>query len=316
LGVLNEGLPSHSKSVLVSGWDTKMNFEFYDHRTTLNMQKRKKKHALSHGRPPTLERPNTSLPSRATRTIIRTHHNLQKALAQAVKSGDTAKAEQIKNQIEEQGGLELYQKASILGQSNSRGGDSSKILMQWLDEESIKAPTKRKYEMLEVGALSTTNACSKSGLFSVKGIDLNSQDSKIEEQDFMERPLPSSDTDRFDLISLSLVLNYVPDAVGRGEMLKRTTQFLKVQNELPGVFPALFLVLPAPCVTNSRYMTEELLDSIMESLGYSKLKQKISSKLVYSLWRHSTDNIIKTKTFTKAEIHPGKGRNNFSIIMR
>jgi 25S rRNA (adenine2142-N1)-methyltransferase len=291
-------------------------FDLYINRTTQNMQKRKRKHALSHGRPPTLERPKVSLPSRATRTIIRTHHNLQKALAQAIKSKDTAKAEQIEKQIEEQGGLELYQKASILGQSNSRGGDSSKILMQWLGEEGIKASTKQKYEMLEVGALSTTNVCSTSGLFSVKRIDLNSQDSKIEQQDFMERPLPSSDAERFDIVSLSLVLNYVPEAVGRGEMLKRTAQFLKVQVELPGVFPALFLVLPSPCVTNSRYMTEKLLDSIMESLGYSKLKQKISSKLVYSLWKHGAEKTDEAKTFTKTEINPGKGRNNFSIIMR
>jgi 25S rRNA (adenine2142-N1)-methyltransferase len=280
------------------------------------MQKRKRKHALSHGRPPTVARPKTSLPSKATRTIIRTHHNLQKALAQALKSGDSAKAEQIKQQIEEQGGLEVYQKASITGQSNSRGGDSSKVLMQWLEEYDIKASTKQKYEMLEVGALSTTNACSRSGIFKVKRIDLNSQDPQIEQQDFMERPLPPSDGERFDIISLSLVLNYVPDAIGKGEMLKRTTEFFKIIDVQTDVFPALFLVLPAPCVNNSRYMTVELLDAIMGSLGYSKLKQKISSKLVYSLWNYKQERVAKPEKFTKVEINPGKGRNNFSIIVR
>jgi 25S rRNA (adenine2142-N1)-methyltransferase len=280
------------------------------------MQKRRRKHALSHGRPPTIERPKTSLPSKATRTIIRTHHNLQKALAQAVKSGDTTKAEQIEKQIEEQGGLKVYQQASITGQSSSRGGDSSKLLIQWLEEYDIKAATKQKYDMLEVGALSTMNACSKSGIFSVTHIDLNSQDPKIEQQDFMERPLPSTNGERFDIVSLSLVLNYVPDAIGRGEMLKRTTKFFRTKPVPSDVFPALFLVLPAPCVTNSRYMTEQLLDSILESLGYSRLKQKISSKLVYSLWKYEEERDVKPETFSKVEINPGKGRNNFSIIMR
>jgi 25S rRNA (adenine2142-N1)-methyltransferase len=280
------------------------------------MQRRKRKHALSHGRPPTIEQQKTSLPSKATRTIIRTHHNLHKALAQAVKSGDITKAEQIQEEIEKQGGLKVYQQASITGQSSSRGGDSSKILLQWLNEEGIKGPSNEKYAMLEVGALSTTNACSKSGLFSVKRIDLNSQDPKIEQQDFMKRPLPSLDGERFDIISLSLVLNYVPDAVDRGEMLKRTTQFLNINSASSNIFPALFFVLPAPCVTNSRYMTEELLDSMMESLGYSKLKQKISAKLVYSLWKYDGTKVSASKTFTKVEVHPGKGRNNFCIIIR
>lgn len=37
-------------------------------------------------------------------------------------------------------------------------------------------------------------------------IDLNSQGPGIEKQDFMDRPLPTSDQSRFDILSLSLVL--------------------------------------------------------------------------------------------------------------
>jgi len=276
----------------------------------------KKKQSLSHGRPPAFHKP-ASLTAKATRTIIRTHHTLQKQHAQAVKVGDAAKAAEIERQIEEQGGLKSYQQASITGQSKIRGGDSSTVLMTWLKEEKITKSADEKLKMLEVGALSTTNACSKSGLFDVTRIDLNSQDPQIEQQDFMERPLPTSDAERFDIISLSLVLNYVPDAIGRGEMLRRTCQFLQ-PNVDPDtkVFPALFFVLPAPCITNARYMTNQHLDKILNSLGYEKLHQKVSAKLVYSLWRSTTLPVTKEiALFPKVEVNPGKARNNFCIIL-
>lgn len=277
----------------------------------------KKKQSLSHGRPPAFHKP-ASLTAKATRTIIRTHHTLQKQHAQAIKTGDAAKAGKLERLIEEQGGLKVYQQASITGQSKIRGGDSSTVLMTWLREEKITKSVDGKLKMLEVGALSTQNACSKSGLFEVARIDLNSQDPQIEQQDFMKRPLPKSNAERFDIISLSLVLNYVPDAVGRGEMLRRTCQFLKPSSDPDTkVFPALFFVLPASCINNARYMTNQHLDKILQSLGYTKFHQKISSKLVYQLWRHNTPlSTEETPLFPKAEINPGKARNNFSIILR
>lgn len=277
----------------------------------------KKKQSLSHGRPPAFHKP-ASLTAKVTRTIIRTHHTLQKQHAQAIKTGDEAKAKDLERLIEEQGGLKAYQQASITGQSKIRGGDSSTVLMTWLKEEKITKNTDRELKMLEVGALSTMNACSKSGLFGVTRIDLNSQDPKIQQQDFMERPLPTSDEERFNIISLSLVLNYVPDAVGRGEMLRRTCQFLKANSDPEDkVFPALFFVLPAPCIQNARYMTNHHLDKILQSLGYSKLHQKISTKLVYQLWKYTPKSATQEREpFPKVEVNPGKARNNFSIILR
>lgn len=277
----------------------------------------KKKQSLSHGRPPSFHKP-ASLTAKATRTIIRTHHTLQKQHTQAIKVGDATKAKELERQIEEQGGLKAYQQASLTGQSKIRGGDSSTILMTWLKEENIMKGTDEKLKLLEVGALSTTNACSKSDLFEVTRIDLNSQDPQIEQQDFMERPLPTSDAERFDIISLSLVLNYVPDAVGRGDMLRRTCQFLKSSSDTDDkIVPALFFVLPTPCITNARYMTNQHLEKILNSLGYQKLHQKVSAKLVYSLWRYTTPpDTNKIALFPKVEVNPGKARNNFSIILR
>ena len=286
-----------------------------------------KSKSLSNGRPPTITKPKASLSSQATRTLIRTHHTLNKKLESAKSKGNDAEAADLEAQIEKLGGLKAYQQASIQGQSIDRGGDSSAVLMKWLEPTSdALSKTEPKLRLLEVGALSTSNVCSTSGHFNVQRIDLNSQGDGILQQDFMERPLPKSNAEKFDIISLSLVLNYVPDATGRGEMLKRTCQFLDSRHRLDrdaaiqAVFPALFLVLPAPCVTNSRYMDEPRLTEIMNSLGYRLLQRKQTAKLVYYLWQlQGLPNEGKTKAkgmkFAKKEVNPGATRNNFSIVL-
>ena len=276
--------------------------------------------SLSHGRPPSSHGVKKSMTAKVTRTLIRSHHQLHKSLADAERSGNHGQATLLRDQIERQGGLEAYQQASLQGQALDRGGDTSKVLLEWLQPDLEN--TTETYRMLEVGALSTSNACSRSKAFAVTRIDLHSQTKGIEEQDFMKRPLPLSSADTFDIISLSLVVNYVPNASGRGQMLKRTCQFLNQNDdtgrELRQVKPSLFLVLPAPCVTNSRYLNEDRLTMIMESLGYIRAQRKLSSKLVYYLWTYeSTHDKSKNQPsdFAKKEVNPGKARNNFCIVL-
>lgn len=287
----------------------------------------KKRHtkpkSLSHGRPPIVKRP-ASLSSKATRTLIRTHHTLEKRRAKALADGDDILAAKLASEIEAQGGIKSYQRASLTGQASERGGDSSQVLMTWLNDVRAalngRAACTGPLKMLEVGALSTTNACSKSVLLEMTRIDLNSQSAGILQQDFMERPLPNANSEKFDIISLSLVLNYVPDAQGKGDMLKRTLKFLRPMSDplLKDFFPSLFLVLPAPCVENSRYMDESKLEKIMNSLSYVKVKRKLTNKLVYYLWKAEDVTELKKQTihFKKEEIRAGATRNNFSIVMK
>jgi len=286
---------------------------------------------------------NAHLSSQTTRTVIRRHHNLLKAHTRAVAAGDVVTAEKLEKEIADNGGLQHYQAASILGQSESRGGDTSKHLLDFLS--SVRVALKqgvqhiehdkegsivgsRRLRMLDVGALSTNTAAGRSGLFDIQRIDLNSQEKGILQQDFMERPLPTTEEDKFDIICLSLVVNYVPDAKGRGDMLKRVQHFLqapstyvsshletdvaKTVNRLETIFPALWLVLPAPCVTNSRYMTVDRLREIMYSLGYIQFQSKLSAKLAYVLFRW-TGKSSEQQHFSKIEVNPGRARNNFSI---
>ncbi|KAI0855655.1 putative methyltransferase-domain-containing protein [Xylaria cubensis] len=274
---------------------------------------------LALGRPPTVQKPR-SISRKATRALINTIHQLEKKKAQAVAKGDRAAEAAADTEIASLGGIQKYQQASLQGQRNDRGGDSSRVLMEWLKPKFSASglTADGSVHMLEVGALSTTNECSKSGFFDMERIDLNSQGDGILQQDFMKRPLPTDDTQTFDIISLSLVLNFVPDAPGRGDMLLRTLDFLKQPDmtEPHDAFPCLFLVLPAPCVTNSRYMDEPLLERIMNALGYVKTNSKITQKLVYYLWRRTLRVSIKAPTFKKAELRSGSTRNNFSIVLR
>ncbi|KAG9239414.1 putative methyltransferase-domain-containing protein [Amylocarpus encephaloides] len=284
-------------------------------------KKKLKLKSLSASRPPALKVAQ-SISSKATRTLIRAHHTLEKQKARALADGNDAKAAGISREIESKGGLSTYQKASLLGQSNDRGGDSSRILMEWLSPivPALKEQlaTGQPVRMLEVGALSITNACSRSRLFEIERIDLNSQAEGIKQQDFMQRPLPTSQKECFDIMSLSLVLNYVPDAVGKGAMLLRTLLFLKSKSSshVPEYLPSLFLVLPAPCVNNSRYMNEEKLIAIMTALGFVIVKKKLSNKLVYYLWRLESPTTKRGLGFKKEEIRSGSSRNNFAIVLR
>ncbi|KAK5119960.1 hypothetical protein LTR85_007036 [Meristemomyces frigidus] len=290
---------------------------------SLNDSVRKKASGIAKGRPPLAAKPQASLSSQKTRQLIRSHHDLNKELAKAEAQGNDAEVDELKKRIADLGGLKSYQMASIQGQANDRGGDSSIVLMEWLKPAAAQiAGQKTKPRLLEVGALSTKNACSKSGLLDIERIDLFSQADGIIQQDFMERPIPTSDKAKFDIISLSLVLNFVPDAEGRGEMLRRTCQFLDTRapstspKELQAITPALFLVLPAPCLTNSRYTNEERLTSIMASLGYVMLHFKQTAKLVYTLWQLRDKPVPEEQIFSKKQVNPGGGKNNFSIAFR
>ncbi|KAF1998876.1 hypothetical protein P154DRAFT_240642 [Amniculicola lignicola CBS 123094] len=287
------------------------------------MAVKKRAKTLAHGRPPVAKHAK-QMNSKQTQNIISTHHRLEKEKAAAIKKGDQTAADALTEAIEKNGGLPTYQAASKLGQSKVRGGDSSKVLVEWLQEEGIlktkplDESSNSPLRLLEVGALSTKNEISRHPKqMQVTRIDLNSQEPGIEQQDFMERPLPTAPEDRFDILSLSLVLNYVPDPVGRGEMLKRLAQFLQKPDhydEKETKLPSLFFVLPLPCVKNSRYMNEKLLLRIMENLGFAVLHKKSSTKLCYYLFRLARKgNKAKTE---KRIVNDGVTRNNFSIIVK
>jgi len=82
--------------------------------------------------------------------IIRRFHVLLKRRQALLAAGTTSKSkelEEIEREMEELGGLETYQRMSVRGQDEERGGGSEKVLIHWLREEGKdKAGAKLKYD--------------------------------------------------------------------------------------------------------------------------------------------------------------------------
>lgn len=91
----------------------------------------------------------SSVSHKVTRSTITAFHVLlrkkanitkkvQHAATDSEKSLRQKELDAVNNNISELGGLDAYQRASQLGQSKDRGGDSSRILVSWLLEMGIK----------------------------------------------------------------------------------------------------------------------------------------------------------------------------------
>lgn len=248
------------------------------------------------------ERKKTKLKPQKSRKLIRQYHVLLKRQEQFRKQGDAASADAISAELSELGGIEMYQQASISGQLDARGGDSSKLLMTWLQTR----PKQPEPSLLEVGCLSVDNYCTRSKYFKhIERLDLNSQDPRIEQIDFMVKPIPD-EKKRYDVVSLSLVVNFVPDAAQRGQMLKRTRSFLKDGG-------LLFFVLPEPCIYNSRYCSEMLINEIFRVLGFTIIEEKRTRKLVY--WLLEKQPKMLSTRISKVLANDGPKRNNFCIVL-
>lgn len=245
--------------------------------------------------------------------LIRKFHVLQTALQSATRLNDAARRDELKLEIDALGGLRAYQKSSISGQDPRRGGDSSKVLLSWFKSPScplcLPSINEKPIRVLEIGCLSADNAISQHPKqIHMTRIDLNAQSPDIQQQDFLERPVPTSEDDFFEGISCSLVLNFVPLA-DRARFLNHLATFLPPSTDTKRW---LFLVLPSPCVLNSRYMTQEILLDMLGALGFSMCVSKLTDRMAYWLLQR-TGPTLAGKTFKKQERRKGSNRNNFWI---
>lgn len=72
------------------------------------------------------------------------------------------------------------------------------------------------HRLLEVGALKPDNYAACGSWLDVTPIDLRSRHPLIREQDFLEMDAEENEA-KWDIISLSLVVNFVPERKDRGE---------------------------------------------------------------------------------------------------
>ncbi|KAK1229086.1 25S rRNA (adenine2142-N1)-methyltransferase [Marasmius sp. AFHP31] len=262
----------------------------------------------------------TSSKPQSSRGVIRKFHVLIKRQSQLQSKLDGGNSNtslvqelvDIQNQIEELGGLDSYQRMSTIGQGNDRGGGSEKVLIQWLKDAEMHKSGKT-YKLLEVGALKPDNYAPCTSWIETTPIDLNSRHPSILEQDFLLMD-EEKNTDKWDIISLSLVVNFVPDTTDRGRMLRLAHRMI-VPDGL------LFLALPLPCLTNSRYLNFEHFKDLMNFIGFEEIhtKWKAGGKMVYWLYRKSSATPSETSTpdkFKKKSVLRTGNRNNFAVLLR
>ncbi|CAE7087449.1 unnamed protein product [Rhizoctonia solani] len=263
---------------------------------------------------------------KSTRTLIRRFHVLIKRRAALEKQkskpgrespGSGKELDAIEAEIESMGGLEAYQNMSAIGQGKDRGGGSETVLIGWMKELGMHQ-SDGKTRLLEVGALKHDNYRSCDPWVACSPIDLRSRHPEIKEQDFLKLDIRENEG-KWDVVSLSLVVNFVPDAKDRGKMLRIAHDILRPPNS-SAKGGMLFLVLPAPCVSNSRYMTPDHLVSICTRLGFTLIRDRCRSggKVAYWLFVRSdkqTDLETSTNLTKKTVLREGSDRNNFSILL-
>jgi 25S rRNA (adenine2142-N1)-methyltransferase len=107
-------------------------------------------------------------------------------------------------------------------------------------------------------------------------------------------------------------------------MLRRVVDFLH-----PNGAGLCYIVLPLPCITNSRYLNHDRFLAIVHAAGLGRcIHYHHSARLAYYLFQLDDEARmaiqkapIKTSTqpistrFPKKEICPGGRRNNFCIVL-
>ncbi|KAI6129145.1 putative methyltransferase-domain-containing protein [Pisolithus thermaeus] len=252
-----------------------------------------------------------------TRTVIRRFHVLLKKKGQVEHNpATTSNAEELKKINEElasMGGLAAYQRMSSIGQGSDRGGGSERVLIKWLVNMGLsKRDSMSRLCLLEVGALKPDNYASCSSWIDATPIDLRSRHPAIREQNFLTMEA-NENRGKWDVLSLSLVVNFVPEPRDRGRMLCLAHNFLRESG-------LLFLVLPLPCVENSRYLTFEHLGLLMTAIGFHEVerKWKQGGKMAYWLYRKVERGIHPDfSPFRKRCVcRQGSSRNNFVILLQ
>lgn len=250
--------------------------------------------------------------SRMHAKSIAQYHVLEKQIAQTT---DTHARHELEAQQEALGGLSVYQDQSSTGASKLRGGESAKWCVKMLRE--LCEPGTR-VKVLDVGAFAGTSYAKWQSWIDATYIDLNPRAAHVHQSDFFSWPIG----EKYDVVGLSLVINFVGDLRQRGAYLLTGAMLLHAHNYL-APHGYVYLVLPLACVSNSRYLTHAHLREIVDSAGYDVVRQADSRKLTRWLLRQksATEHAPLSyghwdgRVFKKRELVRGATLNNFCIVL-
>lgn len=247
--------------------------------------------------------------SRKDSKIISEYHCLNKKInalrknPSIAKEDTAAKIAVLEAKKEQLGGINAYQQASKFGETRHGSFNSGKWVVKQLKAFNVQPIAQKplKLRVLDVGALD--NSYRKHAKWiQCTPIDLNPQNGNVLKADL----LTLHDTEIYDVVVLSLVVNFEGDIRKRGNMLRKCQELLVDQGHL-------FFVLPLPCLKNSRYLSEALFVSMMDSLGFDVCKQHNSKKLSFYMFRKTRHP--QAKPFPKQVLRKGGNLNNFAIVL-
>ena len=260
-----------------------------------------------------IHKPVTEVKTRKDRALITEIHALNKRV-EAIKKNrklsdneKTLKISELEGKIDKLGGIDAYQAASKLGETRNGSFNSAKWVVKQLQAHGVQRTAEESggaVRLLDVGALDHNYSKQKKWI-ECTAIDLNPQSRKVAKVDFLKMDTAQVDPD-FDVVVLSLVINYEGDAKKRGEMLKKCAQLVKLDGYV-------CVVLPLPCLSNSRYFSKQLFVSMMTSLGFVLCVSHVSRRLSFAMFRNTGD--AHPKPFLKQVLRQGRKHNNFCIVL-
>lgn len=85
----------------------------------------------------------------------------------------------------------------------------------------------------------------------------------------------------------------------------------------PKATSMFFLVLPLPCVENSRYLDRSTLIQLMGDIGFELLRERYkgTGKVGYWLWVWRKSRSYGNRWSKKVVVNSGDRRNNFSVLL-
>lgn len=212
-----------------------------------------------------------------SREITSKYHEIQNKLA-ITPMNDNDNRIKLLQELDEIGGVDAYQQASIV---STRHFNTSRWVVKTLNEinkAKLNDPFNKhnKLNVLEVGAINIQ--LHKYSYLQVRSIDLHSQHPSIEEISFFSIN-PSC---QYDVVVCSMVINCVPTAILRFEMLARLKYHLRSPQSV------LFLALPKRCI-DSKYVGYDNFLLLLECLGYYQvMENRVTPKIIFYVLGCST----------------------------
>lgn len=225
---------------------------------------------------------------RVAREITGKYHEIQNELQQIDRRADNnelpndkIRKKELELLMESNGGVDKYQKASIVSTIHFK---TSRWVVRSLQEEPLnRKPIEKgmKLVTLEVGAINTQ--LQDCPWLNVRAIDLNSQHRKIEEKDMMT--LENDSFGIYDVVLSSMVINCVSCPFKRFEMLARLSLHIKPSG-------VLFIILPKRCI-NSPLLGSKAFSDILNAMGLKDaVERRYTPKLTFF-------TLIKKETYPK-----------------